>query len=46
MVAHSLEKFTIYICEILVKNHERLYKDKSIQSREAIIRAVMDKTVE
>ena len=36
----------LYICEILVKNHERLYKDKSIQSREAIIRAVMDKTVE
>ena len=36
----------LYICEILVKNHERLYKDKAIQSREAIIRAVMDKTVE
>lgn len=36
----------LYICELLVKHHEKKYEHQSLINRESIIRAVMNKSIE
>ena len=36
----------LYICELLVRHHEKIFENEALKSREEIIRAVISKSID
>ena len=36
----------LYICELLVRHHEKIFENEALKSREEILRAVISKSID